>query len=180
MRISRSIWTAGLALIISAGVARAEEPTTPVQMDNPQYQAWASYGVGSSETLEGQVDGGNGQKITMESTQALKQKSDDQVTLEITVTMEMMGQKHTMPPKEQVIKAQIEKEEIEQVGEEEVAAAGKTFACKIYEGHSTNGKSSDSKVKIWFSEEVPGGIVKMEAVTPHGTITSILKSFEIK
>lgn len=180
MRISRSIWTAGLALIISAGLARAEETAAPVMIDNPQYQAWASYGVGSSETLEGQMDGGNGQKIKMESTQTLTQKTDDQVKLEITVTMEMMGQKHTMPPKEQVVEARIEKQEIEQVGEEEVTAAGQTFTCKVYEGHSTNGKSADSSVKIWFSEEVPGGVVKMEAVTTHGTITSVLKSFEIK
>jgi len=181
MRLSRSAWVAGLALVLGAGLARAEEPQQqPPLVDNPQYQAWANYGVGSSETLEGHIDGGNGQKMTMESTHTLKEKTGEQVTIEITVTMEMMGQKHTSPPQQQVIKAKSEKQDVDEVGKEEVSAAGKAFNCKVYEAHSLNPQAGDAKARIWVSDQVPGGVVKMEASTPRGSITSLLKSFEIK
>lgn len=178
MRISRSLWVAGLALVMGVGLARAEEPAPMV--DNPQYQAWARYEVGSSETLEGNIDGGNGQKMSMLSTHTLKEKSGDQVTIEITVTMEVMGQKHSSPPQQQVIHAKSEKQDVDEVGKEEVSAAGRSFHCTVYEAHSPNPKADDAKAKIWVSDEVPGGVVKMEATTPHGSITSLLKSFEIK
>lgn len=176
MRLSRMLLAAGLAMLMGIGLARAEEEVP--MMDNPLFEVWSGHNVGSSETLEGKINGPNGQQMVMESTYTLKEKTDDQVTIETTVSMEMMGQKHTMPPQQKAIKARVEKVDFEQVGSEEVSAMGKTFKCEIYEAHQDNSKSKEFKAKVWVNKDVPGGVVKMEANTPQGMMTLMLKDYQ--
>ena len=178
MRLSRTLLAAGLAMVMGMGWARAEDQA-PL-MDNPLFEVWSSHNVGSSETLEGKISGPNGQEMIMESTYTLKEKTDDHVTIETAATMEMMGQKHTMPPQQKEIKAQVEKVDVEKVGSEEVSAMGQIFDCDIYEVHTDNSKAGGIKAKIWSCKDVPGGVVKMEANTPHGTMTLMLKNYDSK
>ncbi|MCC7351315.1 MAG: hypothetical protein IT446_12170 [Phycisphaerales bacterium] len=178
MRISRSLWVAGLALVLGLGIARAEDQAT--LMDNPLFEVWSAHNIGSSETLEGKITGPGGQQMVMESTYTLKEKTDDYVTVETSASMEMMGQKHNLPPQQKQIKAQVEKVDVVRVGSEEVSAMGQTFECDVYEIHSDNSKPTEVNAKLWANKDVPGGVVKMEANSPHGTVTLLLKNYVSK
>lgn len=49
---------------------------------------------------------------------------------------------------------------IEKEGDEEVKVAGRKFQCHWIQG--TRGEDMRTKIKIWFSEDIPGGIAKSE------------------
>ncbi|MEO6435062.1 MAG: hypothetical protein ABIP55_04780, partial [Tepidisphaeraceae bacterium] len=121
-----------------------------------------------------------GQKIATESTNKLLEKNADNVVIEISGTMEMLGQKRPIPAQKQTIPAKIEKQNITETGAEKVEAAGKSFDCKVYEMANQDPKTQGAKAKVWFANEVPGGVVKMEASMDQGSVKSTLKAFEKK
>ena len=100
--------------------------------------------------------------------------------VEISGTMNIAGQKNELPPQKQDIPAQIAKRSITQVATEKVEAAGKTFDCKVYEMLSDESAQNNAKARVWLSDEVPGGVVKLEASMPQGSVTGTLTSFETK
>jgi hypothetical protein len=195
MRLSRTLAfpaMLGLLLVIGAAPARGAD-----QVDNPQYQAWSKFAVGSSQTLAGEMGGNdaNTPKMTMESTRKLVEKTDDHVVLEVTATVSIMGQQHTAPARKVTVPAKAEQQDLKSIGSEDVQAAGKTFSCKVFEmslkdvaaqrpgGGPRGGGAATApqgKAKVWISDDVPGGLVKIQVDTPQGTMTQTLKSYEAK
>lgn len=177
MNLVRSgmVWVAVLSLL--APLARAEEHGQ--QVDNPAYSAWSSYGIGSSETLDAKVNA-NGHEMNIQTTRKLVEKTDDYVKIEINSTMTMVGQNHDLPTQTMTVPAKMEKKDVKALGTEDVQAAGKTFSCKVFEVTELSSRDPEDKARIWVSPDVPGGVVKMEASSQHGTMTSTLKSFEKK
>jgi hypothetical protein len=59
------------------------------------------------------------------------------------------------------------KGEMKDKGTEKVTVAGKEYSCKVYEftGESNGVKTSG---KSWTSEEIPGGMVKLESTSNVG------------
>ena len=168
----------------AADAPQATAPTTapttaPEELiDNPQFDHWAKFEIGSSATLSTEILMG-GQKVSTVSTNKLLEKGDEQIVVEISGTMNIAGQKNELPPQKQEIPAQIAKRSITQTATEKVDAAGKTFDCKVYEMLNDPGQP-DAKAKVWLSDEVPGGVVKLQATLPNGTVTGSLTSFEVK
>jgi hypothetical protein len=176
MRVSRIVLA--LSLVALVGTSALAE-----QIDNPQFKMWNKFGEGSSVTTTTSFDAPNGTKMNSEATTKLVSKSDDAITLEVSATMEVMGQTHTLPPHNQTISPKVEKgDEAVQVGTstEKVEAAGKTFDCKIFELKRTLPNGKTVTAKAWVNEDVPGGVVKMEAKNDQGNVTSIIKSYEAK
>ncbi len=173
MRIARTAFAVLFVMMVAAPLARAE------QVDNPAYEAWAKFGVGSSETLHSSMQAG-GQSMEMESTRTLKEKTDDHLVITVQATMNMMGQQHTTPERTMTIPAKTQKKDVKELGTEDVQAAGQTFSCKVFEVKGINPQEPGAFAKIWVSPEVPGGVVKMQAGSPRGTITSTLKSYDKK
>ncbi len=165
-------------LLITPPFARAEGE----QMDNPAFAAWSRFNIGSSETLTAELQGPNADapKMTMEMTRKLIEKTDDHVTIEVTTTMDIGGQKRTMPPRNQNVPAKMEKKDVKSSGSEDVEAAGKKYTCKVYDVKGFSAQNPDATVKLWVNDDIPGGLVKMEAESPRGKMTSLLKSFETK
>ena len=175
MRIRRLVLVVG-AMLSCAGLVRAE------QVSNPQFENWKKFNEGSSATVTTTIEA-KGQKINTESTNKLTAKADDQVTVEMSGTVEVAGQKRPIPPQSQKVPAKVEKEDAPvQVGEatEKVEAAGKTFDCKVYEITKALGNGQTVKAKTWLNSEVPGGVVKMEAKSEQSSVVAILKSYEAK
>lgn len=177
-----AVLSAALLLVTTASVSVA------AQVENPPYKAWAGFKPGSSETLGYTVESG-GMKMEMESTSTLKEVTEDHVTIEVQVKMNMMGQERTTPARTQIIPAKADAKDVKELGEEKVEAAGQTFECKVFEakvdqpGHG--GQPIHTEAKMWISPKVPGGVVKMESSShgapgTNGTVTSLLKSFEVK
>jgi hypothetical protein len=129
--------------------------------------------------LTGELDAG-GMKVQMSTVRKLVEKADDHVTVESTTTTTVMGQDHTTPPQKIVIPAKSDAKDVIAHDNEKVDAAGKTFDCKVYETVEPTPQNENAKGKIWVNDEVPGGLVKMEAGSARGTITYLLKSFEVK
>ncbi|HTL29438.1 MAG TPA: hypothetical protein VL282_09455 [Tepidisphaeraceae bacterium] len=175
MQVRRMMLVVGVLLscVISA---RAE------QVANPQFDHWTKFGEGSSATVTTTIDAG-GQKMSSESTNKLTAKAEDNLTVEISGSMEVAGQKHTIPTQTQKVTKMVEKADApQQVTEktEKVEAAGKTFECKVYELTKALPNGQTIKAKTWMSTDVPGGVVKMEAKSETGNFTAVLKSFETK
>jgi hypothetical protein len=167
---------AALATVLFAGVLVA---SAAEQIDNPQYKAWSSYGVGSSQTLSGEISGG-GANMKMEAVHTLVEKSDTQLVVEVSGTMDVAGQKHALPTHKQVIAAKVDPADVQKIGTEQVTAAGKTWDCTIYEGKDTSAAGEGGTAKVWVNPDVPGGTVKMSGNGAQGTVTFLLKSFEKK
>ena len=98
----------------------------------------------------------------------------------ILATMNIAGQNNELSPQKQDIPAQIAKRTITQSATEKVDAAGKTFECKVYEMSNDESGQPGAKAKVWLSDEVPGGVVKLEATLPNGSVTGSLTKFEAK
>lgn len=165
--------------------ARPAAPTTapttaPEELiDNPQFAHWSKFEIGSSATLSTEILTG-GQKVSTVSTNKLLEKNGEKVIVEISGTMNIAGQNNELPPQKQDIPAQIAKRTITQSATEKVDAAGKTFECKVYEMSNDESGQPGAKAKVWLSDEVPGGVVKLEATLPNGSVTGSLTKFEAK
>jgi hypothetical protein len=179
-----------VALWVFCASVRAQDDTAKM-VDNPQFHAWEKFGVDSSETMSGQIQTGQPQMptIPMEINYKLAAKAADHLTLETTSTMTVMGQSHTTPAQKTEIAPKVKDQNIQSLGSEKVEAAGRTFDCKVYEmeGKVTptspgpgGAAQKPGKAKIWVSDEIPGGMVKMEVTSPRGNLTLTLKSFEKK
>ena len=174
--------------IVTTPAGAAAPGTTPAQtpatapaeelVDNPQYAHWNKFNTGSASTLLTTIDM-SGQKIVTETTNTLLEKNAEKVVLEVSGSMEMGGNKQIIPPQKQEIAARVEKQDIRQLAGEKMEAAGQTFDCTVYEMNSPDPKQQ-GKAKAWTSDKVPGGVVKIEAKTPTGTVVSTLQSFEVK
>ena len=165
---------ASLVLLVAQSARAADEP-----VDNPRFQRWAKFNIGSSATFAGEMGQGNF-KGEMESVYKLAEKADDHVVVEITTTMTMSGNKQTMPPQKVTINAKSPKADVKELGQEDVEAAGKKYPCTIYELSNFTPQMKNAKLKAWVNDDIPGGIVKMEIKGNTSTITSTLKSFEVK
>ena len=175
MQIRRLVLVVG-AMLSLAGVSRAE------QVANPAFENWKKFEAGSTSTMSMTIEAG-GQKMKSETVNKLASKADDVITVEVTGTMEVLGQKQTIPTQTQKVAAKVEKDDAPtQVGEstEKVEAAGKTFDCKVYELAKKQANGQTVKAKMWMNDDVPGGIVKMEAKSEQANVTGVLTSFEKK
>jgi hypothetical protein len=176
LRRSFLVVVAAMPVFFVTAMARAED------MDNPAYAAWSKFNIGSSETLAADMQGANPQapKMTMEMVRKLVEKADDHITVEVTTTIDVAGQKKEMPPRQQKVPAKIEKKDVKSSGTEDVEAAGKKYTCKVYDMKNFSAQNPDASVKLWVNDDIPGGLVKMEAESARGKMTSVLKSFETK
>jgi len=129
------------------------------QSKNPEYDHWAQCKVGSwtKITIEGEI---GGQKAIMETTHTLLEVGKEKAVVERKMKMTLAGKeqpeqadKEDVPSDRDPNPVKIEKE-----GDEEIQVAGKKFKCHWIQG--TQGEKT--KVKMWLSKEIPGGIARGE------------------
>ena len=135
-------------------------------VDNPDYQSWAKQKVGAWVKYTRETNMG-AMKMTHETTRTLKELTPEKAVIEEKTTMNMNGE-----PKETVLTipqpAKIKKGtttdgakmEIVKEGDEELEVKGKKLKCHWVEMKLT-GKNA-STMKVWRSDEVIGGAVKVE------------------
>ncbi|MEZ6183973.1 MAG: hypothetical protein R3F62_03065 [Planctomycetota bacterium] len=144
-------------------------------VDNPEFQSWSKFGVGSMVEYKVQSEAA-GTKTESTMTVTLVEKTDDKVVLETKTTMVVAGNEMTMPAQKRDVPAKLKEQEGQageneaQEGKDEVEAAGKTLSCKTTQSVTeSNGMKTTSKV--WTCDDVPGGMVKMESKT-EGSVSS--------
>ncbi len=158
-----------LALLVAGQVA----PSLAYEMgDNPEYKSWASFKAGSMVTLKMISDAG-GNKTEMTNTMELLEISGDKAVIQTTTVMVVAGNEMKMPPQKREIMAKMKMAEPAantkegpkaKESSEDVTVEGTTYKCKVTE--STNEANGVKSVaKSWTSDEVPGGLVKMESTS---------------
>jgi hypothetical protein len=163
-----------LALISSA---RAD------QVDNPAYKSWASQKPGTSISLSTSTTA-NSQTVKMETKTTLSAVADDKVTVSIDSTMDMNGQKMPIPTQSRDLKKTIDTNATQspmditpdilaKASEESVTVPAGTFKAKVIDINFSQ-QGANFKGKMWFTNDVPGGIVKSE-ITSDGAVKSETK-----
>ena len=164
--------------------------------DNPAYAQWAKFKPGTSTTVS-MTSEAAGQTSKMETKSTLAEVTPDKVVIDVVTSMEAGGQKMDMPAQKQEIKKAmdpspaVDAETQKQIDaakasakttDESVTVAAGTFKAKCTES-TTEANGMKSVSKVWTSDEVPGGMVKMEATT-SGAVASTtkgeLKAFDKK
>ena len=160
--------------------------------DNPNYQIWSKFKPGSSSTVTADIRDGD-DNMHVETTRTLVSVTDDEVLVKTVSKLRRKGKETTQQPVSQTIKAKTDKDEIKQTGDKDTEAMGKTFKCKIWDSAGPKAtekpkpgehKTTDPgaiKATIYVSDEVPGGIVRLDGVGANGeTVTFVLTKFEAK
>jgi hypothetical protein len=166
---------ASLGLSLVAGqVARAAEE----QVENPAYKSWKAQKPGTTVTLESS-SAVAGQTFKVEISQKLVEVTPEEATVEVATKINVPGAP-PQPARTVKIPAKVDKSkatpgqlppgvkgEMKDKGTEKVTVAGKEYSCKVYEftGESNGVKTSG---KSWTSEEIPGGMVKLESTSNVG------------
>jgi hypothetical protein len=157
-----------ITLFACAGFARAEE-----MVANPQYTAWAKFKPGTMITMKMATTGA--QALNMQIVQTLKEVTPEKAAVDVATKMDMGGQTRDMPTQTVSVDAKVTKDkaaqaemppgmkgDVKQLADEDVTVGGKTYKAKVSE---FSGEQQGMKVKgkAWRSDEVPGGVVKMES-----------------
>ncbi|HVX83925.1 MAG TPA: hypothetical protein VH253_03840 [Phycisphaerae bacterium] len=183
------IWSRALAVacfMAMAGLAHAAD-----MVDNPAYQSWAKCKEGTTVTTKSSTETtvqGMADPMKTEATMTMKLVSitPDEVTVE--TTMSMGGS--AMPATQQKIPAKLEKgkengpmsDQMKDVkeGTDKVTVGGKTYDAKTRE-YTMEQNGMKSAVKVWTSDDVPGGMVKMEStVTGAANSKTTMELVEVK
>lgn len=180
----------GLALVAAAGLARAEET-----VESPLYKQWAKFKPGTFVTYK-QVTEVADQKMAGEATYTLLEVAPEQVVIEIKSSMTMPdGKKLDTPPQKMPYPAKIPKSEAPPEatkeekpdpakpkiteGTDEVEVSGKKYKCKTT---ATEMKQGDQTMvsKTWMSDDIPGGLLKMETTGPGMSVKQTISAITIK
>jgi hypothetical protein len=166
---------------------------------NPMYKSWANFKPGSiSSRLEVTVfgEGGGGKSLLPDGTDEkiivhkLLTVSPDNVVVEVLVAeKEFLGVLESAPTR-MVYPAKIKKAHLQAAlleldakkGEESLMVLGKKLECKTIFG-TVNREGSTIEHKVWYSDMIPGGVVKRSRTTSQdgkvvAKTTILLKSYK--
>lgn len=147
------------------------------EVANPAYDAWSKFKPGATTRVAGSTKT-MGMETTLEINTKLLEVAADKVTLEVSASITMNGNKMDQPAQKQEVKAKVQKEDIPApAGEEQITVDGKTYNCKVYALTRTQ-EGTTISAKSWMSDEVPGGVVRVESRT-EGAVVSDTR-FELK
>lgn len=151
-------------------------------VDNPVYQSWAKYGVGTTAVYKSTADMA-GTQTASTITYKLAELTPEKAVIEMATSMEVAGQKIDTPAQKMDYPAKVEKTEGKPAdappadlknSEEKLETAAGAFACKVMEMVIAQ-QGSEGNTKVWSSDEVPGTLVKSETklTKPVATSTTI-------
>ncbi len=137
-------------------------------VDNPEYKSWSSFEKGTSVTRDMTANAA-GRVIKSQMTLTLESLSGEAAIVTQATVVEVGGMKVTAQNQKQTIPAKISKakaDEFEKArvkkGEETLKIAGKEYQCikfdTVYEQQNLK-----MKAMLWYCEQIPGGMAKLEA-----------------
>jgi hypothetical protein len=165
-----------VVLMFIGGTARAD------QIDNPQYKAWAKFKPGTTVTRNMHSES-NGMAHDIKLITKLDSITDQEAVIENSAVVSINGKDFTPPARKDTIEAKIDNDPAKiaaqhmpppdaKFTEEEVTAGGKTYKAKVFET-DTKERGGTRHTKVWFSDDVPGGLIKMESSGDNAAIPKI-------
>ena len=166
----------------ATGASPTTGPAEPL-VENPHYLAWAKFKPGTTVDLD-MILHMAGQQMTTNVTMTLNEITPEKAVVASVAKMNVPG----LPPQEQkqthafaakVVQSEAESAfmppgaqgESKEVAAETVEVAGKKYDCKVRE-FTGKIQGQEAKGKMWRSETVPGGLVKMES-SSAGTVSKV-------
>ena len=164
MRRCNMAFVAFSLIVVLAGSAYGEQVVSPL------YASWAKYKTGTNVKLSMATDV-EGRQVKADTKMVLVELTAEKAVIESVITVNMNGQTINAPPKrEELMKmgeresknpSQIDAAKLEKAQQESVTVPAGTFDAKVIPvSGESNGVATEGKV--WFSDQVPGGTVKME------------------
>ena len=136
-----------------------------LQQDNLDYQYWKSCAPGSWVKLKVE-SAPAGKPVVKEVVLRLVQVTPQEAVVERQTRTTAEGRTIPEPPYLDKIPAKKAKADLVlREGEEEIEVAGKKLSCRVLEMEQAAG-AEKNRIKLWASNEVPGGAVKMELRKP--------------
>jgi len=176
----RSLTTLGLTLCLAGASVRADEKSGEM-VENPFYKHWGSFKPGSTAVcLETTKLGHKDSKLWTPDgveekriTHKLVEVNDKHVVVETVVTERtFVGSSQTSPTRH-IYPAKVRKQDLEQflqetgakTGEDVAKVDGKELKTRTLAGTIKAPGGEETEYKIWFSDEVPGCVVKKVRTT---------------
>ncbi|HEY9069046.1 MAG TPA: hypothetical protein VIV61_02260 [Candidatus Ozemobacteraceae bacterium] len=139
-------------------------------VDNPSYAVWSKFKIGA-ELKYKQVSEVANMKTESEITYKLVELTPEKLVVEMGGSSMVAGNKMELPPTRMDHAAKIENAKVDpkmaemikadaKAGEEQVTVPAGTFKCRVIESKMTQ-QGAEVSTKVWASDEVPGGLVKM-------------------
>lgn len=196
--LTLAAFTLGLSLCLfpvrgQATTAPAAPTTAPEPMvDNPHYLAWSKHKPGTQVDLDMNLLAG-GQRVTTNVTMTLLELTPEKAVVQSVAKMNIPGFPNAQEQKqEHTFQAKVPKSEAEaadlppgasgeskDVGTETIQVNGKSYETQVREFTGTvQGQTATGK--IWRSDQVPGGLVKMESTGPNMKVEMVLKKVSEK
>jgi hypothetical protein len=153
-----------LVLTLALPLAASEAGT-----EDPYYRQWASFKVGSSVSLDGTATSSSSGNSSFKQTITLKEVKSDYLMVGIS---RVEGSKRTDKSKK-VERFLGKKDKLEDLGQEDITAAGKKFKCHKYKltYFDNDGKEMIS-FTYWFYPDIPGAAkIHAQAKNPAGNTT---------
>lgn len=189
-------WLAAIGFMSCVAYAQVQttQPAALKPADNPEYLYWARFPGGASVTLQQNVNTA-GYKTEREITFTLLELTPLQAVVEIK-TVDIVATQRTYQPVERMtIPAQAPAEKAQsqpaeknslirqpliEKGEEKIEIGGHRLTCQT---QKTTAQIGGSKVvtTVWTSNEVPGGMVKLQTVIEgefQSTMEMLLAGFK--
>lgn len=162
-------------LALVAFVAIGGSATAQDTVDNPTYASWAKHKVGTIVVLKSTTSSAMFMSETT-ITMKLLEVTADKVVIETAGKSKLAGMDVELPPSKQdypksiPLAKGVKKEDVAagrpagttKEGTETMKVGGQDVKAKWYE-YEVKANGSDVKAKMWLSDDVPGGLVKMES-----------------
>jgi hypothetical protein len=178
-----------IVLAVGAAIAPAARSE---EVEHPVYRSWARHKVGTTVTLR-EVTGQEGGTKTVETILRLRLSKLDgkAAVIEQVTESDATGERVKNPPQEFTYRRQfillpgVRKEDVGRPvgaldkGEEMLELAGKTYKAQWYD---TKGKTEagPSFTRAWYSDEVPGLLLKSTTRVPAAKKVTTMELVEIK
>ncbi len=158
-------------LAATATLVDAEE--TAEKIDNPEYLNWKQFKAGATVTIE-HISKAAGNETKIVTTTTLKELTDKKAVVSSQTMMSVAGKEVKQPAQDREIPATFDKPTIPEgekkpdietkEGTETLTVDGQEIACKWVKS-TVKTDDNTSVTKVWNSDAVPGGLVKMESST---------------
>ncbi len=165
-RFSNVFFACVAAALLVSTAAHAEK------MKNPEYAKWEKFKPGAFARLEGN-GGSPGHVVNQKMTITLLELTVEKAVIETKMALESYGRKFDTPAEKREIRSTVETGEAAKTDDtndngatvskssEKLTIGEKTYDCQVTEV-VINKPGAKVTVKTWWSEEVPGGQVRID------------------
>ncbi len=159
-------------------------------VDRVEYVNWSHFPMGTSVTLARETKS-DVDKVIVTTISRLAEKTDNKVVIETQITVDRGSEplknppmrieypaNFRLPPKMDAGQFALPAQNAEATGEESIQFDGKDYQAVVYSWTGSS-EAGPTKNKMWFSNEIPGRVLRHEMKCKAFTSLEIIVAIEI-